>query len=409
LIAPDRSVQSASAAGFDAEVGRCIAGVIEAIRVSAAAEQQRQRPPSTTRSSPRSGRVRARAIAGGRPPRPADLAQTRRMTTATRESWNAARYRPGSAAGHYESWFQRANDPAGQRAFWVRYTIFAPRGRPDAAVGELWAIAFDRSAGIVAVKQVYPAADCTFSRDRLGVAIGAARLDDGALRGAATSGGHAIAWELDYAGGQPPLLLLPERLYAAPVPRAKALVGRPLARFRGSLTVDGSPIAIDDWVGSQNHNWGAKHTDRYAWGQVAGFDEAPDAFLECSTARLKLGPFWTPPMSPVLLRLGGETLAWNALPRALRARGRYAHHDWQIETSGPQGSIALRITAAATDFVALRYENPPGGSKICLNSKLARCELWLRRPGAATQVLRSSRAAFEILDDTAPAGVAPVA
>jgi hypothetical protein len=331
------------------------------------------------------------------------------MATATRDHWNAARYEPGMTAGHYESWFQRANDPSGRRAFWIRYTIFAPRGRPADAVGELWAIAFDRSGPrITCVKQVHPIAACAFARDRLDVSIGEARLDDGALRGAAAGAGHTLAWDLRYTGGQPPLLLLPERLYAASLPRAKALVGRPLARFTGTVTVDGEPIAIDDWVGSQNHNWGSRHTDRYAWGQVAGFDQAPDAFLECSTARLKLGPLWTPAMSPVLLRLGDETLAWNGLGRAIRARGHYAPYDWQIETSGPAGNLALRISAEPAEFVALRYGNPPGGTKICLNSKIARCELALLRHGKRL-ALRSSRAAFEILDDTAPPGVEPVA
>jgi hypothetical protein len=332
------------------------------------------------------------------------------MTTPTRDQWNGARYAPGMTTGHYESWFLRANDASGRRAFWIRYTIFAPRGRPDDAVGELWAIAFDREgargAQIVAVKEVHPIRSCSFARDRLDVAIGAARLDDGALHGAATSNGHTLAWDLRYTGGQPPLLFLPERLYAAPVPKAKSLVGRPLARFTGTLTIDGEPLAIDDWVGSQNHNWGSRHTDRYAWGQVAGFDEAPDAFLECSTARIKIGPVLTPRLSPVLLRLGGETLAWNGLARAIRARGHYAPYDWRIETAGPAGAIAISIRAAAADFVALRYDNPPGGVKICLNSKIARCEVTLAR-GGVTTVLRSSRAAFEILDDTAPPGVQP--
>lgn len=338
-----------------------------------------------------------------------DVVHTIAMATASREQWNGSRYEPGTAAGHYESWFQRANDASGQRAFWIRYTIFSPRGRPGDAVGELWAIAFDRAAGrIVAAKQVYPLAACSFARDRLDVAIGAARLDDGALRGAATSGGHAIAWDLRYGGGQPPLLFLGERLYAAPIPRAKLLVGRPLARFTGTLTIDGEALAIDDWVGSQNHNWGSRHTDRYAWGQVAGFDDAPDTFLECSTARLKIGPLWTPRMSPVVLRLGSETLAWNALPRALRAHGQYAGYEWRIETAGPPGRIVIKMTADPADFVALRYDNPPGGAKICLNSKLARCEVTLSRGGKAT-VMRSSRAAFEILDDTAPPGVQTVA
>jgi len=324
----------------------------------------------------------------------------------TREQWNGARYRPGLTTGHYESWFQRANDPTGRRAFWIRYTIFAPRHRPADAVGELWAIAFDRSPApgaprIVAVKQVQPIARCSFATDRLAVAIGDAQLDDAALRGSASAHGHTIAWDLRYGGGQPPLLFLSERLYAAPIPKAKLLVGRPLARFTGSVTVDGAPLAIADWVGSQNHNWGSKHTDRYAWGQVAGFDEAPDAFLECSTAQLKLGPLWTPRMSPVVLRLGPETLSWNSLPRALRARGTYAPYHWQLETSGPAGDLTISISADPDDFVALRYDNPPGGSKVCLNSKIARAEVTLRRNGTQT-VLHSTRAAFEILDDTAP-------
>jgi len=330
------------------------------------------------------------------------------MATASRDHWNGTRYEPGTEAGHYESWFQRANDASGRRAFWIRYTIFAPRGRPNDAVGELWAIAFDREGSrIVAVKQVQPIATCKFARDRLDVAIGGARLDDGALRGGAASQGHAIAWNLRYAGGQPALLFLPERLYAARLPRAKALVGRPLARFTGTLTIDGETLVVDDWVGSQNHNWGSRHTDRYAWGQVAGFDEAADAFLECSTARLKLGPWWTPWLSPVMLRLGDETLAWNGLVRTVKAKGAYVPYDWRIETSGPAGDLAIWIAADPADFVALRYANPPGGTKICLNSKLARCEVTLTRRGKTT-VLHSSRAAFEILDDTAPAGVIPV-
>ncbi len=321
------------------------------------------------------------------------------------DRWNGARYVPGSEAGHYESWFMRANDVAGKRAFWIRYTIFVPANRASEAVGELWAISFERSTKIVAVKQVFPIAQCSFARDRLEVAIGAARLEARALRGSATSNGHTITWDLGYAGRDAPLLFYPERLYRLPLPRAKALVALPLARFTGSIEVDGVRLAIEDWVGSQNHNWGSRHTDRYAWGQVAGFDEAPDAFLECSTARLRLGPVWTPWMSPVVLRLGSETLAWNGLARVVRARGHYVPYDWHLETGDRQGTIELRIHADPDDFVALRYPNPPGGTKICLNSKLARCELTLRRAGRPTLTLHSSRTAFEILDDTAPPGV----
>jgi hypothetical protein len=115
---------------------------------------------------------------------------------------------------------------------------------------------------------------------------------------------------------------------------------------------------------------------------------------------LKIGPIWTPWMSPVLLRLRGETLAFNALPRAIRADGHYdiRRREWTIATESKAGQLAIRIAAEPNQFVALRYGNPPGGSKICMNSKIARCELTLVRNGTTTR-LTSSRAAFEILED----------
>ena len=317
---------------------------------------------------------------------------------AAAERWNGARYEPSSAEGHYESWFVRANPAAGGGAFWIRYTIFSPRGRPQDAVGELWAITFGPDQN-VAVKEVRPISQCSFAGDRLHAVIGEATLDGASLQGQASAGRHTIAWDLRYGCDQPPLFLLPERLYGARLPRAKALVNQPLAVFTGALEVDGTRLPIDAWIGSQNHNWGSRHTDRYAWGQVAGFDEAPDAFLECSTARLKVGALWLPPLTLAVLRLDGETFAYNRLGRSARALGEYGPYRWHLETGDRRGRIEAWIEGAAPDFVALSYANPPGGIKTCLNSKIARCGLTLSRPGRPAIALHSSRAAFEILDD----------
>ncbi len=329
-------------------------------------------------------------------------------TARARASWNATRFVAGSSAGAYESWFQRANHPSRPLAFWIRYTIFAPRGRPRDAIGELWAVYFDgEKRRVVAVKEEHPLSACSFSGRGLEVAIASARLDAARLEGAAKRGPHALSWSLGYASEHPPLLLLPEALYAGGFPRAKALVGAPLARFDGTLEVDGEAIAIDGWVGSQNHNWGSEHTARYAWGQVAGFDDAPDAFLELSTARVRLGPALTPPMTVLVLLLDGEELRFSSIPTALRARGRYAPFQWSFETGDRHTTITGTIAAPSWSFVALPYGNPPGGLKTCLNTKLARCNLTVERRGVPTRTLStSSRAAFELLsDDPPPAGV----
>src|SRR5215213_11130352 len=94
-----------------------------------------------------------------------------------RDRWNACRYGPGDPTGHYESYFQRANHPSRPLAFWIRYTLFSPRRRPDEARGELWAIFFDGEQGrITAVKESLPLSRCSFSDAHLAVRIGSAEL-----------------------------------------------------------------------------------------------------------------------------------------------------------------------------------------------------------------------------------------
>jgi hypothetical protein len=312
--------------------------------------------------------------------------------------WQGARFRPGQRRGHYESWFLRANHPTRRAAFWIRYTIFAPHGRPQDAIGELWAIHFDGERGLTrAAKDEVPLSDCRFAPSGLGARIGPATLTAGRLRGSA-NGAHCMRWDLEYRGGGEPMVFLPERLYETRLPKAKAVCTRPQVVFDGTLEVDGEPVVIDGWIGSENHNWGSQHTDTYAWGQVVGFDDAPDAFLECATARLRFGPLWTPPMTIVCLRIEGRDYRLNSLPQSFRATGAWHDLDWRFASAADGVRIQGRIHAAAGDFVSLTYHDPPGGNHTCLNSKLAACEVRLDRPGCAPVTLTTRhRAAFEIL------------
>jgi hypothetical protein len=318
---------------------------------------------------------------------------------------NDSRYHFGQQAGHYESFFLRANHPSRPLAFWIRYTIFSPHHHPEQAQGELWAIAFNGETGRhVAVKCEAPFADCAFSPSQFSIRVGEAQLESGRLVGAAESRGHAIRWDLRYIGDAPPLFLLPLDAYAAPQPKAKSLVGRPFASFSGTLVVDGEPLEISDWCGSQNHNWGVQHTDHYAWGQVAGFDEAPDTFLEVVTARRRLGPLWSPFVTLLVLRHRGEEIALNSPTQMRRAKGSFTPFDWRFRSETPAVRIEGHIAAPSDAFVGLTYRNPPGGAKICLNSKLASCELTVsRRQGDVwtqpERLIAQHRAAFEILTD----------
>jgi hypothetical protein len=332
---------------------------------------------------------------------------TQLSTQQLAQAVNASQFDRHSSRGFYESYFLRANHPSLPLAFWIRYTLFSPRGNPAATEGQLWAIYFDgETSHITAIKQPVPLARCAFSGAGLQVRLGDAVLDESMLRGKAGQQQRELSWDLRYDGARQPAFLLPLSLYHRSLPKAKALSGVPLADFFGTLHVNGQRIDVDGWRGSQNHNWGLKHTDRYAWGQVAGFDGEPQAFLECSTARLKFGPLWTPPLSSVVLRLGERELRLNSIGQALRNRGRYGWFHWSLE--GEQGPVhlAVQMQAPAERFVALGYDDPPGGQKTCLNTKLAACTLHLSERGCPTQTLTTQhRAAFEILTDRQDHGI----
>lgn len=307
--------------------------------------------------------------------------------------WNAPRWRPGRVA--YESWFLRANHPSRPLAFWIRYTILAPAGGP--AVGERWAIWSDGERGTVtAVRDAVPVAECAFADGD--VRIGAAWLRGERAVGEA-AGAHRIGWELGWeSAGAAPVLLLPEYAYDRPFPKANAVSPVPDATFSGTVVVDGARHPIDGWRGSQNHNWGRAHTDRYAWGQVVGFDGDPGALLECATARVKAGPVWSPTMSFAVLQLDGERHVATGVGAALAARAAYGPDGdgraWRLATRVGADPLEISFYAPGSRAVTLAYGNPPGGEKACWNSKLAAVEVRYRG-----KVLRTeSRGAFEILE-----------
>jgi hypothetical protein len=312
---------------------------------------------------------------------------------------NWAQYETGQPTGHYESFYLRGNHPERPWAFWLRYTIFSPHGHPERAVGELWAVVFDGETGHHSSEKVeVPLASCRFSPTSFDVRVADSTLDASHLRGQA----GAIAWDLTYTGSERPLYLLPARLYHGGFPKAKSLVSLPLARFTGTLTVDGRAIEVDGWTGSQNHNWGSRHTDRYAFGQVAGFDDAPDSFLEVATARNRIGPLWTPALTPIVLRHRGREYALSSVRQALRADATIGPTSWTFRSEAAGVRIAGSIEAPEAAFVVLEYPNPPGGIKYCLNTKLARCELTLTAAGTTETLTSAHGALFEVLGDTDP-------
>jgi hypothetical protein len=108
----------------------------------------------------------------------------------------------------------------------------------------------------------------------------------------------------------------------------------------------------------------------------------------------------------LVLRLGSEEYRVRGLREAFSVRASVEDYDWTFRARLPRVSVEGRIRAPASAFVGLRYRNPPGGDKHCLNSKIASCELRVVRDGGAIeQLTTASRAAFEILTDPRAHGI----
>ena len=311
----------------------------------------------------------------------------------------AARFRPGNARGHYESWFLRGNDPTRPRAFWIRYTVTSPAGRPGDAIAELFLACFDGETGRhMALRELRPVADGTFAPAGLDVRIGSSSLVLGRAVGAIESGGGDARWDLSFGDGQAPLLHFPLPLYYGPFPKAKSLVSNPGVDWSGVIHVGGERLDVTGWRGSLNHSGGARQTDFYYWGQVVGFEGLPDTLLEVATARVKLGRYTTPLLTPVVLRHRGIEYRLN-VPWKLTGRAETRGLDWHFHAKNRAVSLTGHISCTARDVVTFAYLNPSGGTKLCVNSKIARCVLTVETGGLRETLTSPSGAAFEVLVD----------
>ena len=287
---------------------------------------------------------------------------------------------------------------------------------------------FFNNNGTVALQQDIIKEQCNFSDEtRLHLGENILSFLDHALPSKCTGNlcgkihekGKSISWNIDYEpeerqSSPKPVTLLPEKYYTMSFPKAKVLVTAPNLLFSGVVTVNGEKFDIDKWIGSENHNWGEKHTDCYAWGQVCGFDNLPDTFLECSTAQIKLGPFMSPKMSLAVLRVGDGEYRFSGICQALKNSGNYSFTDefspemfqWDMTCQIDNLKLTIKMSCQKADVAGLVYRNPPGGSHTCLNSKVARCELLLTSAGEVVHHLVSSHgAAFEILTDRQDHGI----
>lgn len=327
---------------------------------------------------------------------------------------NGVRFDPRAPRDHVESYFLRANEPGGERALWLKATIFARAAAPGSAVAEGWAVAFDRRAGVrrhTAYKAVIPIARATFDREALGVAWNAPDLGSmlllrsGAVKGhiepsagASSSAATRIAWDLRYDAFGPPLELLPYAwMYRASFPKSKLCSPEPDTVFSGVAEVCGEKWSLDGWRGMQGHNWGRGHADHYAWCHVNAWDDAGEPLvLEAASARVRTGPVLLPMLTLATVRWRGTDYHFHRPAEMVRADAHIDGLRYRLAAANDAGRLEAEIFAAPEDTVGLYYANPVGPMTHCYNSKLAFARLRFETAGGAKVGRTSPLAALEI-------------
>jgi hypothetical protein len=306
--------------------------------------------------------------------------------------WAAARHRPGAPG--YESWFLRANHPSRPLACWIRYTTTTPtRG---ARFGERWALWFDGETGhITAARDRVPAEAVAVDPRGLDVTLGDARLRQEQASGHIDGPTTRMAWDLRWVdGNRPPSLLLPAAWHDRPFPAANAVCLDPGLALSGTVWLGDTAQQLSDWPGTLNHNWGRRHTDRYAWCQVTGFDDDPEATLECAAAQVRIGPMWSPVLCFLTFCAGGRRWERTGWRQALTAHGGWSFGA-RAQLSVQSGPVTLAVDAPADAGVHLAYADPDGRPKDCWNTKLARCVVTVE----GRRWVSAHRAALELLAD----------
>jgi hypothetical protein len=293
--------------------------------------------------------------------------------------------------GHYESFYLRAVDPAQPRGVWIRYTTHQRPGRPP--TGAVWCTYFDaETPEPYAVKQTLAAP--ALAHDAW-IGMGASAFGPTGAHGSAHGHGHAAEWVLEVSGDEEPLRHLPrEWMYRAPLPRTKLESPLPDAVFSGRLDAGARRVEVAGWRGMVGHNWGAEHAATWIWLHGTAFDGAPEAWLDLSVGRVRIGPVLTPWIANGALSVDGERIRLGG-PRPARVRAtpagcRVAVSGAVVEARSPRGLT-----------VAWPYADPGGGEHHSLNCSIAELRLSLLRGGRAPIELATSHGgAYEL-------GVAP--
>jgi hypothetical protein len=292
------------------------------------------------------------------------------------------------SAGGYESFYTRAVDPAGPRGIWLRHTVHQEPGRP--AQGSIWLTLFDAGTPAPATfKRSFPGPQA----DPQGwIRIGESRFGPAGAQGAA----DAAAWDLRWESDEPGLRHLPKPwMYTARLPRTKLESPLPSAAVSGTARAGGARLDARDWPGMVGHNWGAQHAERWIWLHGVLFEGRPDAWLDLSLGRVRLGPLTTPWIAAGVLSVGGRRYRLGG-PRH-RPVVREDPLRLELAVAGPEGArLELVAASPCEQTVVWRYADPDGHEHHVANCSIAALDGVARVGGEDVRLRCAHGGAYEL-------------
>jgi len=295
-------------------------------------------------------------------------------------------------AGHYESFYLKASDPAAPRGLWIRYTVHKrPGAQPK---GSLWFTLFG-SEGPRAVKVT--TSELTAPPERY-IQVGESVFAPGEVRGSAAADSRAASWELTFDCADEVLFHLPrKRMYSAPLPRTKLLSPYPNALFSGGVSIDGEHVDLRDWPGMVGHNWGAEHAERWIWMHGTSFDKPGDAWLDMAIGRIRVGPLTIPWIANGVVCIHGIRHRLGGIERVRSTHVEETPTGCEFRLPGKDASVRGRVSAPRERFVGWIYADPDGSEHNTVNCSIAAMELEVERDGGEPLRLRTDHgAAYEL-------------
>ena len=298
----------------------------------------------------------------------------------------------------YNVWFLKINDPSQQRALWLRFaSLVSANG--FRRVAENWAVFFQRTAQDevrkTALKQSFDLATSMQKEPQPDLQIGNSTLSAHRTQGQIHSKGNSMSWDLQLSPIQNISFdPIPERFQKFHLIRNSFSTPVENLAVSGTATINGEKFEWKDAPAMMGHRFGARNAHSWVWGHCNTFKneqgQYTDFTFEGLSARQKLGPFISPPVSAFFFYYQGKPYIFNSLRRLLQIKSTTNLNEWTFEAGKDDLSFRGYLKAEHKDFSGLSFEDTNGSLIYCSTSLLSNMRVLVYRSGKLETTLQST-------------------